>query len=132
MSRAAQKRHHFLQIIEHNKKVTQKNQVPPPSLIFNSELDNCFDPNRPAVLRDSIELVLSIKLIVSGEGFLIFFGNVNDARLRSIPDLLNLGPRCFCFSVAIKKNNNIMIVFWDEKKSLRGTLSNSYSSFILS
>lgn len=86
-----------------DEKVTQEHQVPPPSLIFNSELDNCFDPNRPAVLRDSIELVLSIKLIVSGEGFLIFFGNVNDARFRSTPDLLNLAPRCFCFSVAVKK-----------------------------
>lgn len=100
-------------------------QVPPPSLIFNSELDNCFDPNRPAVLRDSIELVLSIKLIVSGEGFLIFFGNVNDARFRSTPDLLNLAPRCFCFSVAVKKIYiyNIMIVFGNKngsKKVLSG------------
>jgi len=76
-----------------------------PSLMFNSELESCLDPNRPAVLRDSIELALSIKLMVSGHGFLIFFGSVSDARLRSIPDLLNLAPRCFCFSVAVKKRS---------------------------
>ena len=69
------------------------------------------------MLRDSIELALSIKLIVSGEGFFIFFGNVNDARFKSIPDLLNLLPRCFCFSVAVKKCN-IVIVFGD-KNSLK-------------
>ena len=72
------------------------------SLMFNRELDSCLDPNRPAVLRDSIELELSIKLMVSGVGFFGFLGNVKDERLRSTPDLLNLAPRCFCFSVAVK------------------------------
>ena len=89
-------------------------RIPPPSLMFNSELDSCFDPNRPAVLRDSIELALSIKLIVSGDGFFIFFGNVNDARLMSIPDLLNLVPRCFCFSLAVE--SHVMIIFSYEKE----------------
>lgn len=79
--------------------------LPPPSLMFNIELDSCLDPNRPAPLSDSMELPLSIKLIVSWTGFFIFFGSVSDARLRSIPDLLNLAPRCFCFSVANRKKN---------------------------
>ena len=70
--------------------------------MFNRELDSCLDPNRPAVLRDSIELELSIKLMVSRVGFFGFLGNVKDERLRSTPDLLNLAPRCFCFSVAVK------------------------------
>lgn len=68
--------------------------------MFKSELESCFDPIKP-VFKESIEPALSIKLIVSGDGCLTFFGNVNDARFMSIPDLLNLVPRCFCFSVAV-------------------------------
>ena len=85
--------------------------LPPPSLMFNIELDSCLDPNRPAEFSDSIELPLSIKLMASWEGFFIFFGIVSDARLRSIPDLLNLAPRCFCFSVAIDKRCCIIIFY---------------------
>lgn len=70
-------------------------------MIFNSEFDNCFDFNRLVVFRDFIEFVLLIKLIVLGEGFFIFFGNVNDVRVRFIFDLLNLVLRCFCFFVVI-------------------------------
>ena len=96
----------------------RRSNIPVFSLMFNRELDSCLDPNRPAVLRDSIELELSIKLMVSGVGFFGFLGNVKDERLRSTPDLLNLAPRCFCFSVAVKIKYNMRVFMTSESDVL--------------